>query len=141
MRFDCDLGPPWFGDGEECQQVLLVVGPIYIMMSVFYCCIGILEGQTRAIMITVPLVVGTFISVPAAWALGTKTSLELTGIWLGVACGYFFIVVNLLVGVLRSDWVAIAHAAAKRSESKRTEAHSDSDGDKRQRPSSAIQAT
>mmetsp|Transcript_83454 Transcript_83454/g.153226 ORF Transcript_83454/g.153226 Transcript_83454/m.153226 type:complete len:585 (-) Transcript_83454:7-1761(-) len=127
----------WSSSQPAVQQGLTEVVPLVAaaccVTTVLYAGMGVLSACARVFWILKSFFIGAWcITIPFAWYLAfsapswtvrwmslsqaEESTCRLLGIWLAICVGYFVTAVLLTIGVLRSDWTALAKEAQQRSE-------------------------
>ena len=97
---------------ELSAKLCWIVGPTYILLSVFFVSVATLQGQGRSLALAVCFLIGAWlVSVPAAWIFAFDLKLDLPGIWYGFVAGYGVIMVLTFIAVYRSAWEKISEVA------------------------------
>ncbi|CAK4446880.1 unnamed protein product [Aphanomyces euteiches] len=93
-------------------QVVYYVGQIatlgacgYILISIFYYSMAVLNAQSR----TLPVIIGFFVGawlvgVPVAYFADIRWGWGLIGVWMGISLGYLITMAFGAWAVLKSDW-------------------------------------
>ena len=104
------------------SKLCTLVGALFLVMALFYSSMATLQGQGRPAPIAVSFLVGAWgVCVPLAYALAFKFKLDLLGLWLGMAGGYFVVTVIASYAAFRTDWAAMAELAQARSKTEHEE--------------------
>ena len=99
---------------ELSSTLCWIVGPTYVLLSMFFVSVATLQGQARSGVLAICFLIGAwFVSVPLAWFFAFDLNLNLPGIWYGLVLGYGMIMVLTSVAVYKSDWIGIAKIAVK----------------------------
>lgn len=115
------------------KELCWIVGPTYILLSIFFVSVATLEGQGRALALALSFLIGAWgVTVPTSWTLSHVQHHGLVGIWLGLVAGYAVITVLSLVACVKSDWTKLSARAVERS-SRRSESTAASDVSKAHR--------
>lgn len=99
---------------ELSSTLCWIVGPTYILLSMFFVSVATLQGQNRSGVLAVCFLIGAWlVSVPAAYYFAFVLNLDLPGIWYGLVLGYGTIMILTSIAVCRSKWADIAKEAVK----------------------------
>lgn len=98
--------------GDACILALTVrffplIGACYVVMTVFYMAMGVLQAQARPGVAAIAFLVGAWlVCVPSVYVLSLRVHLGLEGLWYALIAGYATFSAIASIGVLRSDWPA-----------------------------------
>lgn len=85
------------------------------MLALCMMALSTLQGQSRTTTMAVTFVVGCWcVCIPLAFTLLEATHLGIFGLWASLLSGYSVATVIAVIAVVRSDWAALAEAAAER---------------------------
>jgi len=94
------------------------IGPAYLLISIFFVSLAVLQGQSRSLAIMASFLPGAWgVSVPLAFVFVLVLHLGLEGLWGALVAGYATITITAAAFVLRSDWDRLSVAAIERSKS------------------------
>lgn len=110
-----------YSNDEEIRhltsRVCLLIGPSFVLMSIFYTSNAILDAQARPGMLAVAFLIGGWaVSVPLAWVFGFHLNLGLMGLWYALTVGYFVVICICGPVAYKSDWPKYSEEARQRSE-------------------------
>ena len=102
---------------ELSSTLCWIVGPTYVLLSVFFVSVATLQGQGRSTALAVCFLIGAWlVSVPLAWYLTFDLNLDLIGIWYGLVGGYSVIMILTCVAIYKSKWQELSNQAVKENE-------------------------
>ena len=103
-------------------KVAAIVGVGYALLSLFYAAMATLSAQGRPGWVAAAFFTGAWVvCIPLAWVLTfdvPSIGTPLVGLWLAMTAGYLTVTAVAWVGVIRTDWPAVAIAARERSEAR-----------------------
>ena len=113
-----------FSNDREFQlltaDVCLIVAPCYILLSVFYTSMAVLDAQARPMVVALSFVVGAWgVSVPLSYLFAFVLGQGLLGLWYAMCIGYSVVTLVSGMAALLSDWKRSSVEAMLRSEKKK----------------------
>jgi putative MATE family efflux protein len=97
------------GNDAEVMQIgtsyLRIVGSCYIFFGFAFIANGVINGAGHTLItMTFSLLSLWIVRVPGSWFMSRKTSLGITGIWVAVACSFFFGMIVSLAYYYSGRW-------------------------------------
>eukprot|EP00755_Sulcionema_specki_P030578 Sspe_Gene.18611::Locus_6703_Transcript_1_1_Confidence_1.000_Length_1818::g.18611::m.18611/K03327/TC.MATE, SLC47A, norM, mdtK, dinF; multidrug resistance protein, MATE family len=98
------------------SKVITIMAGAFVCLCMFFVTMGLLTALQRTGAVAVAFLFGAWgVSVPMAYVYAYKLDLGLPGLWYGLVCGYFVVIVTAGISVIRSDFAKSAERISSRA--------------------------